>query len=173
MTGNETAEEAQGAERMAAAARHGDELFHFLRRRVGSPDDAEDLRQEALLRIGQAGAGSVHNIRSYLFQVARNLIVDRSRARRKEVQWHAPGAEAAVPCDAPGPDRCAESASDLASLREAVAGLPEKQRLALLWTRLDGVTLKEVGKRLGVSESMAGRYVAQALARCQEVLDGE
>ncbi len=146
-------------------------MLNFLKRRVGCPDEAADLSQGALLRVASDGPDQVHNVRSYLFQVARNLVVDRSRARRREDVWAEPQAVGQIACEAPGPDRCAESASELEALRRAVAQLPERQRLALLWTRLDGLTLKQVGERLGVSESMAGRYVTRALARCQEMLD--
>jgi RNA polymerase sigma-70 factor (ECF subfamily) len=171
--GKELAEDAGAAARMVAAAGHADELLNFLKRRVGCPHEAADLRQEALLRMGSATASPVRDIRAYLFQVARNLMADRSRTLRRE----APGAMSehsshALASEAPGPDRCAEGASELAALRRAIASLPERQRLALLWTRLDGLTLRLVGERLGVSESMAGRYVTQALARCQEMLDG-
>lgn len=165
------ADDELGAVRMAAAVGHADELLHFLKRRVGCPQDAADLRQETLLRLSRAGAAPIGNVRSYLFQVARHLIADRAREQRRDAGSTASAADENIACEQPGPARIAESASEIEALKRVLATLPERQRLALLWTRLDGLTLCEVGKRLGVSESMASRYVMRAIARCQDALE--
>ncbi|WP_416637191.1 sigma factor-like helix-turn-helix DNA-binding protein [Pseudomonas sp. OHS18] len=56
-------------------------------------------------------------------------------------------------------------------LQGILEDLPAHLRQALLWNRLEGLTQKEIGQRLGVSESMAGRYILKALEHCQQKMD--
>lgn len=63
---------------------HESELRRFLGSRLDTPDDAEDLVQEIFVRSLRQGAGfcELTNPRAWLFQVARNALVDRARAAR-------------------------------------------------------------------------------------------
>ena len=60
-------------------------LFGFLRAQLGDAAEAEDVVHEAFLAVLRAGgAGSeLRSFRSWLFQVARNLCLNRVRARRR------------------------------------------------------------------------------------------
>jgi RNA polymerase sigma-70 factor (ECF subfamily) len=172
-------------DRLAEAARaHAEELYRFLRRRTGDPEAALDLRQEVFLRLARVRPGEptssesqsadppaeqMGDLRAYLFRTARNLLVDRQRQAAAQERLFAPAApvDDRAPSQEPAADQALEDAQALDALREALAELPERPRLALLWHRLDGLTLREIGQRLGVSESMAARYVTGALAHCQ------
>lgn len=154
---------------------HADELLGFLIGQTRGSEDAHDLRQEVFLRLSRVAASdSIRDVRAYSFRIARNLAVDYHRRRRAEASlfdgkcadWDAPSSTAT-----PDIELCGRQ--DLEQLRIAVAELAPRLRQALLWARLDGLKLAEIGRRLGVSESMAGRYVAQALAHCQSRLSDE
>jgi len=152
-----------------AARDYAEELLGFFRHRVRGGDEAQDLRQEVFLRLSRAPSGSeIVDLRAYCFRVARNLLVDfhRSGQARTQVFDSFPATEDAA-CAKPTPEIAVAGRQDLRLLREAVADLPPHLRQALLWARIDGVRLAEIGRRLGVSESMAGRYVTQALMRCR------
>lgn len=148
---------------------HADEILGFLRRRVGCPQRAADLRQEVYLRLRQAlQEESVGNPRAYLYRIALNLLVDARRQQTLERGlFDKTGDDARLCCPAPTPEAAAASDDELNQLQLALAELPGQQRDALLWYRLDGLTLREIGERLHVSESMAGRYVNRALAYCE------
>ncbi|MEJ0037923.1 MAG: sigma-70 family RNA polymerase sigma factor [Gammaproteobacteria bacterium] len=151
---------------------HADELLGFLRRRVKSSHDAADLRQEVYLRLYQVRkTGQVGSLRAYLYRIARNLLVDVRRQQTVERRLFDTDAAAAanesVLCPEPGPEAVATGAEELELLRGALAELQPALRDALLWYRLEGLTLREIGARLGVSESMASRYVNKALAHCE------
>jgi transmembrane sensor len=57
-------------------------------------------------------------------------------------------------------------------LDEALRQLPPKPRAALLLNRVEGLTQAEIARRLGVSESMVVKYIAQALRHCRAWRDG-
>lgn len=63
---------------------HEGELRGFLRHRLPDTDAADDLLQDVFLKALRAGQGfcSIGNPRAWLFQVARNALVDRYRAER-------------------------------------------------------------------------------------------
>ena len=48
----------------------------------------------------------------------------------------------------------------------ALASLPAKVREALLLNRLDGLTYAQIAVKLGVSERMVKKYMAQAMLHC-------
>lgn len=73
--------------------------------------------------------------------------------------------EAADPChDKPGP-----GARAAVLLREILPRLPERERRALLLWRIDGLSLRDVGRELGVSRSRACQVCTAALRRARRV----
>lgn len=108
--------------------------------------------------------GEVGNLRALLYRIARNLIIDHRRQQDARPQQELADAEYA--CVQPGPEQAASGSERLAQLQVVMQGLPLHLRQALLWNRLDGLTQREIGERLGVSESMAGRYILKALEYC-------
>lgn len=61
-------------------------LWAYLYRVTGDTGEAEDLMQEAFLRLLRAPVGDLDHasLRAYLFRIAGNLAVDRFRGRRRE-----------------------------------------------------------------------------------------
>jgi len=109
----------------ALYARHERRLFGFIRRHHPGIEDAEDVLHEtflALLRDG-AGARGAPSLRAWLFQVARNLCLNRHRSRRRAGQ--ALAADAPVAPAAPSfPGQALEERQRLALLHAAIARLP-------------------------------------------------
>lgn len=156
----------------AAFEEHQDELLGFLRQQVQCPEQAAELRQEVYLRLQRAEMpGRIGDLRAYLYRIARNLLIDTHRHRRvEEALFASSPTDDAVASSAPSPEAAVAGIQELANLRLALAELPQAQRCALLWYRLEGVTLREIAERLGVSESMVSRYVSKALAHCEQRL---
>lgn len=149
---------------------HSAELLRFLTRRVKCAELAADLRQETWLRFRRRESGEeIGNLRAFLYRIARNLIIDHRRQQESRPIEEEISTElvSAQPC----PERAASDAQRLELLQRVVQDLPPHLRQALLWNRLDGMTQREIGERLGVSESMAGRYILKALEYCQQQMD--
>jgi RNA polymerase sigma-70 factor (ECF subfamily) len=97
-------------------------LFGFVRAQLGDPAEAEDVLHEAFLAVLRAGgAGNeLRSFRAWLFQVARNLCLNRVRARRRADR----ALEAAAREVEPAGPHAPPPARDPAALHQAVARLP-------------------------------------------------
>lgn len=151
--------------------RHAGDLAGYLRRQLPCPHLAEDLCQEVFLRLGQHPEPTrLEEPRAYLFRIARNLLIDHHRRRRsRPLDQPLDDPELCLACPRSCPERDADRALCRKALDTALASLPPRLRQALIWHRLEGLTQAEIGRRLGVSERMAGRYVAQAIEHCQTI----
>jgi putative glutamine amidotransferase len=123
-----------------------------LRSVVGDLETAEDLCQETLSRAwrGAPRDADPDRLRAWLLRTARNLAVDelRRRARRRQV---------ALSDELP-----AAPADGDALAREALAALTPHQRLVLLLRFEAGLSLRELGAALDITEEAARKRVARA-----------
>lgn len=71
---------------IAAYEQHSDELFRFCFYRVYNRELARDLLQETFTRVWRylADGGDIQNFRAFLYQTARNLIIDNSRRHKEQ-----------------------------------------------------------------------------------------
>jgi RNA polymerase sigma-70 factor (ECF subfamily) len=141
----------------------GERLRAFIRHRVESDADADDILQEVFLRIHRHADTVARQERlvSWLFQVTRNAIADYYRApvRRRELPSGAPSdleeAEIRAWVSVEGGDvESLEAQRELAAcLRPMIDQLPPRYRAAVTLVDLEGVLQKEAAARSGVSLS--------------------
>jgi RNA polymerase sigma factor (sigma-70 family) len=138
---------------------------------VGNRAQAEDVVQEAWLRFGAVTQRrSLDEPVGYLYRIVRNLAVDGRRRLVREERVIAPQADAAVQEAAdhrPSPEAQTLARNELRLLREALAGLPERTRIALEMRRFGGCKLKEIAAHLGISVTVAHEIVAEGIAHCR------
>ena len=141
-------------------------LLAFIRGRVGDESAADDILQEVFIRVHQhlCCLPQPDKLESWIYQIARNLIIDHYRKRREVVE---------LPDDLPAeldlPETSAES--ELAEgLKEMVAQLPEPYREALLLTEYQGMTQPDLARRLGISLSGAKSRVQRARDKLRDLL---
>ncbi len=150
-----------------------DELRRFLTRRFGSADQAAEVLQDSYFRLAdvQAAGRPVAKPRAYILQVVRNLAIDRIRRDRLRADRGAAAEDAIDLADpAPLPDSALIAKQRLRLLDDALRAAPPKAREALLLSRVEGLSYARIAARLGVSESMVIKYVAQALRHCRDHL---
>lgn len=121
------------------------------RRMLGDGSEAEDIAQEALLRLWQAAPGWQQGpvaVSTWLYRVTANLCIDRLRARR-------PGSDLAEALDLPDPAPRAEHlqiARERAfAVKAALNRLPETQRLAIVLRHFEGCANPEIAAITGQS----------------------
>lgn len=134
--------------------RHKDSLVSYLTRLVGSRSEAEDLAQEAFLRLYERGHrySEQGRLRSYLFRIATNLA--RSQARRHQ-RWsrlrfaffHSNGQRAE-------PTQQTEMLrSELGhELTRALAELPLRYRAPIVLSYIEEKSHREIADLLGIQE---------------------
>lgn len=151
---------------------HRWELEVYLNRQVQCRDTAADLLQETFLRLSQQPAGAgLRNVRAYLYQTARNLVIDHFR-REERRQTYATPVEglADLPDETVPVDRALDARQKLEVLQQAMAELPERTREIFELNRIDGLTYLEVSQRLGISESSVQKHLARALTHAMHRL---
>lgn len=152
-------------------------------------EGASDLVQEAMLAahraIGQFGAGSPVELRSWLRRLllnrvahaARRYLGTQKRRMGREVSLDAdPDGEAvaaALVVDQTSPGGLAARREEESMTRAALDRLPERMRQAVLWRHQDGCGFDEIGRRLGCSDVAARKLWLRALERLQWELSGE
>lgn len=143
----------------------GDTLKRFILRRVGDEQAAEDILQDVFLKIhaGIAGLNDERRLQSWVYQIARNAIVD---FYRKPIYGQELPEELAAP-DGDGDEVERQLAR---SLRGMVEQLPDEYRQALILTAFEGLTQKEVAERLGLSLSGAKSRVQRGREKLRDLL---
>jgi RNA polymerase sigma-70 factor (ECF subfamily) len=154
-------------------------LHAFLARRVESPEAADDLTQDVLLRLLQHKDGSVDNPTAWLYRVARNVLIDHYRTRASQRRLHTgdPTTAATVLAEEPFADDPQAAQRELAGcLRSLVDQLAEPYRSAVTAVDLDGQTQTNVARGLGLSVSgmksrvqRGRRQLRQLLTECCRV----
>lgn len=122
--------------------RHYDRVYGLLFRLVGSRGEAEDLLQEAFLRLHRHAFSlsknpfkKEQNISAWLYRVAMNLGYDalRSRSRREERNMLL----VPDPQGTPGAEKEVERREEQAAVRAALARLSQRQAQLLLLRQMD------------------------------------
>jgi len=154
---------------------HYDDLRRRLTQRLGNADMARDALQDTYVRLQERTALSlggpvVAQPAAYLYRMAFHLAVDQERASDRRLSADEAEAMLDLADPAPGPDRIAESRSDLRWLEDQMGQLPARQREILLGLRLDGLTREELAARHRISLRTVDRELEKAYAFCDQQL---
>lgn len=143
-----------------------EQLRGFVRRRVASDADADDVTQDVLTRLVQHGPPADGSVHAWLYAVARNVIIDRSRTRRDPVKLDV--------VELPEPPQPADGAErELARcLRPMMASLSADDREVLERVDLNGDSQADLARELGLSMSGAKSRVQRARQRLRAALEG-
>jgi RNA polymerase sigma factor (sigma-70 family) len=136
-------------------------LRNFIRRRIADPGDVEDVLQEVFFELVEAYRlmKPVEMAGAWLFQVARNRIIDRFRKKKPD-----PLAEISVPSDegealsiedfllSPdiGPEAAYARTVLMEELEAALDELPGEQRWVFIQNEIEGKSFKELAAESGV-----------------------
>jgi RNA polymerase sigma-70 factor (ECF subfamily) len=150
---------------------HNRALIAFLHCRLNSLSDAQEVAQEAYLRLlTMDNREEVDSLRGYLFKVAGNLAIDRLRKRKVRSDF-AIVQSTDEPVDAHSPDHHAIAVEQVADVRQALSELPAKTARAFVMHVIEGREFSHVAQSMKLSERMVRYHVANALAHCRARVD--
>jgi len=150
-----------------------DALARFLRARLGSDTDIQDLLQDLYLKIVSLDPEyAVVEPRAFLYRLASNLLLDRARSGRRsqtrETAWrqvahHSEGVEDVA--DSPSAETVVIDRQRLRNLLQTLEALPERTQSIFRMHKFEGLSYAEIAASLGISRSSVEKHMMEALRR--------
>jgi RNA polymerase sigma-70 factor (ECF subfamily) len=137
---------------------------------LGSSDAAEDVAQEAFVRLWDRRADwHPGSVRAYLYRSARNLALNEQRHGRVRGRWllvfrQRPHTAAGSAADA------VEELELHAAARRAVQRLPPRRREVFLLARFHGLSYKQIAEIMGISQQTVANQMSSAIGELRVFL---
>ena len=144
-----------------------EDLRRFVRRRTGSESLADDVVQDAWVRASTSAAAMPENAKAYVVRMAGNLAIDHLKRETARSVREAGITTDQTVCDVPSPETEVAARQELAILAAAVRELPAKRRRIFILYRGQGLTMREIAERLGISRKTVQKQVSRAMIHCE------
>jgi len=137
---------------------YGKRLFRFIRGKVRTEEDAEDILQEVWLQLSSLGdVEDLESASGWLFQVARNKVTDLYRRKKtdslddliKETEDGTLDLREILLIDDSDPDMALFKEAFWNELNSALAELPQNQREVFVMNEIEDKTLQEIANETG------------------------
>ena len=159
--------------------RHQQAVIGTVARMLNDQHEAEDIAQQVFVRIWNAAPKWKPEAKftTYLFTVARNLVFNESRrrSRKKEVsldEFEEHGQSSAHSDETLQPDHGMEKRELHQSIDQAIAALPEQQRLAVVLRTFEGMDYEDIARALNTSVSSVKSLLFRARGVLRDSLAG-
>lgn len=163
--------------------RYQNRLLTVLEHLVGNREQAEDLTQDVFLRVYKARERYEPGAKfsTWLFTIANNVASNalRSRSRRREVgvpegngSDSSPLALDQLAKAASGfmPTRALDKAEQAEMVRHAVAALSNRQRMALVLAKFEGMSYQDIAETMDLSVQAIKSLLSRARVNLKEIL---
>jgi len=151
---------------------HGAQLLRYLERMLGRKDVAEDVAQEAFLKLYRLSRPNEVNCpRALLFDAATKLAIDRLRKMRAEAR--STGAEAEmndVADESPRPDRRALLDEAMQRLTHIIEELQPSLRQVFVMRFVTQMPRQEIADKLHITVGAVEQRLTRALTHCRQRL---
>lgn len=156
-----------------------DSIYRFIYLKTSPKEDAQDLTSQVFLRVWERlGRSGIRNFRAFLYQIARNLVIDywRERGQRSDVLGReADIAETAAIIE--DKDQNLEEklklASDIAQVKKALDKVRGEHKDVIIWYYLDELSIPEIAQILGKSKGAVRVMVHRGLKALRAVMNHE
>jgi RNA polymerase sigma factor (sigma-70 family) len=141
-----------------AVQNYGKQLFKFIRSRVKSDADAEDILQDVWYQLSSIiDIEPIEQLSAWLYRVSRNRIVDKQRKktpqRLEELSYIDEDGEVYYPeeilADIINPESEFEQKAVHDAIFNALDELPDEQRMVFVWNELEGLTFQQIADITG------------------------
>ncbi len=153
-------------------ARWGGRLLAYLQRMVSDAATAEELVQETFLRVHGARDRYAVEARfsTWLYRIGTNLALNELRRPRRKRPHASTDEDGAIPLVArsPGPERQTQARREVDAVTRELGRLPERQRMALWLSAVEGLSYAEIARALETSDKSVKSLVHRARATLVE-----
>jgi len=150
-------------------------VLGYATRLLGDRAEAEDVAQEAMLRLWRIAPdwrAEEAQVSTWLYRVVTNLVTDRQRARARR-PLDLPETAPEVADDAPGAAAAMMQRDRMAALDTALTALPERQRQAVVLRHLEGLANPEIAGIMGIGVEAVESLTARGKRTLAAVLSGQ
>jgi RNA polymerase sigma factor (sigma-70 family) len=152
--------------------RHARTLRTLLRRHGRSRTEADDLIQEAFLRLhAYSNSGKVQQPQAFLRRTVLNLLVDMHRKEHRDLYVDEPVEALRLTHPAASPDEELELLQRLTKADAALKKLSPRTREIFLMHRVEGYGCTEIASHFGISVSAVEKHIARAVLALMEVVN--
>ncbi len=163
----------------ALVDRHSRYVFSLAHRMTGNAQDAEDVVQEAWLKAHKqlSRFEARADFRTWLHRITVNCSIDLIRGRRHREDAHDPADLEQGPLSErgsesqPTPERVAASTQISDRVNEALGLLTAHQRAAFTLRHVEGMSIEEVGEKLGMKTSATKHSIFRAVKKMRNALE--
>ncbi len=148
-----------------------DRVFKHVYYKVSNQHEAEDITQETFIKAWEAIGGYRRTgapFAAWLIAIARNLVIDHYRARKKIVPLE-DGIEVKIDPDK-NPELLAEASFDRADIRSAILKLKEDKQKVVMMRFIDGFSYTEIAQTMKKSEGAVRVILFRALGDLKQLL---
>jgi RNA polymerase sigma-70 factor (ECF subfamily) len=136
-------------------------LMQFLQHNWRNKADIADLRQDVYVQVFDAAHDKIpDNAKAFVFQTARNLLINRLKREHIvpiEAVADVEALNAAI--ETPGPERHTIARDELRRLQAALDRLPPRCREAVVLGRIEGLSGREIAQRMGITEQAVSAHL--------------
>ena len=145
-------------------------LRNFLFYKYGNKDQAEDLTQEAFIKLWQnCAAVPIEKAKSYLYTIANNSSLNEIKHQKVMLQYE--NDFTGLNKTNENPEFILEEKQFKDKLLKAIEDLNETQRIAFLMHRIDGKKYSEIAEELNISVKAVEKRIHLALVELRKTID--
>lgn len=142
------------------------DLKKYARFKVGDAAMAEDLVQEACLRLAASRENIPINPRAYLYRILTNLVTDHRRRKARIGGYFVESDAINIADERPDSERELIARQRLELLLQAVSELPPRCGECFVLRRFEELSHAEIAKRMNITVSAVEKHLATATVHC-------
>jgi len=150
-------------------------LMQFLSRNWQDKSEVEDFCQDVYVKVYETARNDPpKSVRPFVFAIARNLLIDRVRRAQIVPIETAVDLEAMnIAAEEPGAERSAIARDELRNVQTALDHLPRRCREAVMLRKVEGLSLREIAARMGISQNTVHAHLVEGSALLADILYGQ
>lgn len=169
---NDTARQETSGSVLEIFKRYQSSLKYFIAGYLVNPQDVDDVCQETFLRTYKSSLeNDVKKPKSFMFRVAKNLIISDFRKAATKLNEYVEDIDLIESSIEPDElEHNALAQEKLGIMCEAIAGLPNKCRQAVVMRKVYGLSTKDIAKRMNISTITVSNYITKGMCTYNEAV---